>query len=230
MSPVLKLLRQNFGLTGQSYVDRMLTRLYTGPGLKALQRYSWKVCSRFLPEDAEYLMPATGLHFNDEKWTEPLARHFVPNLPKLRARQRIDLMTFCSDCILTKVDRASMWHSLEVRVPFLDHRIIEWGLRRPVESQELKSKYSKPVLREYLKRSVPEIVLNHSKQGFSLKNRNQYNWNSAFEQIDNSWWVQSGFWRKDWRKIVENPISSKNGRLWFLLMLTKWSQKWIDRY
>lgn len=227
LSLFLKLLRQYLGLTGHSSMDRLLASLYTGPGLTALQQYSWNVCSRFLPEDTEYLMTPAGLQFNDEKWIKPLARHFVPSLPQLRALQRIDLMSFCSDCILPKVDRASMWHSLEVRVPFLDHRIIEWSLRKPVENRELSKEFSKPILRDYLKKRVPQQVLSQPKQGFSLKNRDQYDWNKIYEQVDNSWWVQNGFWRKDWHKIIANPLSTKNGRFWFLLMLTKWSQKWL---
>ena len=173
-------------------------------------------------------MENTGLEFNDKQWIEPIAKHFEPDLPQIRALQRIDLMSFCSECILPKVDRASMWHSLEVRVPFLDHRIIEWGLRMPVNQKELLTSNSKLVLRRYLMRKVPQKVLNHSKQGFSLKIRNTYNWENALEQIDNSWWVKSGFWKKDWRKIIENPISPRNGRLWFLLMLSKWSEKWLS--
>jgi len=225
---LIRLLRRNIGLTGYSWIDRQLTRLYTGPGLSPLQKYSWQVTSRFFPEDAEYLMTPVGLRFDDEKWIQPLAENFVPGLPLLRALQRVDLLSFCSECILPKVDRASMWHSLEVRVPFLDRRIIEWGLRKPVEQRELQQGNSKPVLREFLRRRVPQKVLNHSKQGFSLKILPEYDWDSVFEQIENSWWVQSGFWRKDWRKVIDIGASPKRGRLWFLLMLAKWAQKWLD--
>jgi len=228
LTPLINSMRRSIGMTGIAAIDQILSYLYTNVGFSELQKYAWKVCSRFLPEEAEYLMKPVGLKFDDKKWIEPLATNLSPTLPKLRALQRIDLMTFCSECILPKVDRASMWHSLEVRVPFLDHRIIEWSLRKPVENRELYMDCSKPVLRDYLKNRVPQQVINHPKQGFSLKIRNQYDWAKIYDEIDNSWWVQNDYWRKDWHKIIEKPISTKNGRSWFLLMLAKWSQKWLN--
>jgi len=224
----IRLLRRRVGFTGYKRVDRQLARLYSGMGLSQLQKYSWQILARFLPEDAEYLMNPVGLNFNDKKWIQPLARHFVPGLPQLRARQRIDLMSFCSECILPKVDRASMWHSLEIRVPLLDHRIVEWGLSMPVDNKELQKKHSKPILRNYIRGNVSEDVLNHPKQGFSLKILDNYHWGHVFEVIDNSWWVQNGFWRKDWRKVIEIGSTSRKGRLWFLLMLSKWADKWLS--
>jgi asparagine synthase (glutamine-hydrolysing) len=93
-----------------------------------LHRHAWRLYPRFLPEEAEHLLAPMGLHFGDFEMLTPLRRHFEPALPLRRALQRVDLMTFCTDSILAKVDKASMAHSLEVRVPFLDRRIIEWGL------------------------------------------------------------------------------------------------------
>ena len=103
--------------------------------------------------------------------------------------QRVDLLTFCADSILMKVDKASMAHSLEVHVPFLDHRIIEWGLTQPVAPAEKTQ--GKQVLRHYLAADVPASILNHPKQGFSL-NLNAFNWNEAVNFIREGYFVRSG--------------------------------------
>ncbi len=94
-------------------------------------------------------MSPLRLKFNSEKRAEPFEKYFSKTFPLMRALQRIDLMTFCSELINPKVDRASMGNSLEVRVPFLDRRVIEWALRRPVDPTEKYLYNSKPVLRKY---------------------------------------------------------------------------------
>lgn len=191
------------------------------------QKYAQNICSRFLPEEVELLMGKTGIKFNNDKWLAPFLKHYSPNLHQLRARQRIDLLSFCSDCILPKVDRASMWNSLEVRVPFLDRRIIEWSLKKPVQQHELTIQSSKKYLRNYIKNRVPQNILNHPKQGFSLKNRDQLDLSQHYHEIDNSWWVKNGFISKNWKDICQRKCSSTNGRIWFLLMLTKWGEHWL---
>lgn len=224
----VRFLRHRIGLTGHSLIDGFLTRLYTGLGFSPLQKYSWNILARFLPDEAEKMMAPVSLRFDDEKWIQPLIKHFEPGLPLLRSLQRIDLMTFCSDCILPKVDRASMWHSLEVRVPFLDRRIIEWSLRKPLEPCELRQENAKPILRKFLLERIPPEVLNHYKQGFSVKIPLKYDWEKIYDEIDSSWWVKNGFWSKDWQKVINRGFSPKRDRIRFLMMLVKWAQKWLN--
>lgn len=78
-----------------------------------------------------------------------------------------DAGTYLPDDILVKVDRAAMANSLETRAPLLDHRIIEFSYRLPLE-YKLKRGVGKMVLREVLYRHVPKKIVDRPKMGFSI--------------------------------------------------------------
>ncbi len=76
-----------------------------------------------------------------------------------------DVKTYLPDDILSVTDRMSMYHSLEVRVPFLDHRLFEFCAQIPVE---LKMKWfrKKYLFKKATRSLLPNEVLDHRKQGF----------------------------------------------------------------
>ena len=76
-----------------------------------------------------------------------------------------DLKYYLPDDILVKVDRATMGVALEGRDPFLDHKVVEWTSRLPVEFKYRNGK-SKYLLRKVLYRYVPAELLERPKQGF----------------------------------------------------------------
>jgi asparagine synthase (glutamine-hydrolysing) len=80
--------------------------------------------------------------------------------------QYADLMTYLPGDILTKVDRASMAHSLEVRVPFLDHVLVEWLATLPPRLR-LNARGSKFVLKSALGPYLPAAILRRPKMGFA---------------------------------------------------------------
>jgi asparagine synthase (glutamine-hydrolysing) len=136
-------------------------------------------------------------------------------------------MTFCSDSILAKVDRASMAHSLEVRVPFLDHRLIEWAFVRP---DDLRAEVdSKMVLQDYLRPHVPSKVLSHPKQGFSLQVLDTFNWEAAVDRIQQGTWIQEGYWSRNWKRFIGDGVPYRTARIWNLLMLTMWADAWLGK-
>jgi len=81
--------------------------------------------------------------------------------------QLVDLNSYLPEDILTKVDRMSMLHSLETRVPLLDHELIELALSCPA-SIRFKNKNLKYIIKSILSDKVSSDVLEHKKQGFGV--------------------------------------------------------------
>ncbi len=90
-----------------------------------------------------------------------------PKADSLSRIQYVDLKTYLPGDILTKVDRASMAHSLEVRVPILDHKFVEWisGVKPEFKVKGNEGKY---VFKKALEPMVPESILYRPKMGFSV--------------------------------------------------------------
>ena len=88
-------------------------------------------------------------------------------LDPLSLIQYLDFKTYLCGDILTKVDRASMAHSLEVRVPILDHRFLEWVTRLPPELK-LRNQQGKYLFKKSLEPYVPHDVLYRPKMGFAV--------------------------------------------------------------
>ncbi|MDX1251045.1 MAG: amidotransferase 1, exosortase A system-associated [Gammaproteobacteria bacterium] len=93
------------------------------------------------------------------------ARH-APDHP-LSKVQYLDMKTYLVGDILTKVDRASMAHALEVRVPLLDHELVEWVSGLPPE-MKLKGREGKHIFKKALEPHLSDNILYRPKMGFSV--------------------------------------------------------------
>jgi len=81
--------------------------------------------------------------------------------------QYLDMKTYLPGDILTKVDRASMAHALEVRVPLLDHKLVEWISGLPPELK-LKGSEGKYLFKKAMEKYLPQDILYRKKQGFAV--------------------------------------------------------------
>lgn len=101
----------------------------------------------------------TTLLTNAEQW---------PLLPNITERMMyLDTLTYLPDDILVKIDRAAMAVSLETRVPFLDHRVVELAWQLPL-TMKYRTGHSKWLLRQVLYQYIPKELIERPKMGFGL--------------------------------------------------------------
>lgn len=115
----------------------------------------WKQPAQIVKDGTE---PATILT-DASKWAQ---------IPDLTHRMMyLDAVTYLSDDVLTKVDRAAMGVSLETRVPLLDHRVFEFAWTLPLQ-MKLRNGQGKWLLRQVLYRYVPKALIERPKMGFGI--------------------------------------------------------------
>lgn len=93
--------------------------------------------------------------------------HDFSELGDVQRMMALDTVSYLPDDILVKVDRAAMYHSLETRAPFLDHTVLEhaWSLPHQYKQRDGKSKW---VIREIVRRHVPDELMERPKMGFGV--------------------------------------------------------------
>jgi asparagine synthase (glutamine-hydrolysing) len=98
-----------------------------------------------------------------------VAEHFGPSdgLPFVSRLQYLDMKTYLPGDILTKVDRMSMAHSVEARVPLLDHRLVEFAASIPA-SYHLHRGETKYLFKRAIQGLLPDEVVNRPKRGFAV--------------------------------------------------------------
>ncbi|KPK26443.1 MAG: asparagine synthase [Desulfobacterales bacterium SG8_35_2] len=149
----------------------------------------------------------------------------------LSMMMHIDALSYLPDDILVKVDRAAMAVSLETRVPFLDHRVIEFAWQLPI-SLKIRDDHTKWILKELLYKYVPKKLVDRPKKGFSVPIAywlRGYLKEWAEELLAPSRLMREGYLKADIiHQLWEEHLSGRKDnhtRLWSILMFQSWLEK-----
>jgi asparagine synthase (glutamine-hydrolysing) len=159
---------------------------------------------------------------NDVHWF--YRSHFKNNLTPLKSIQYLDVKCFMGELVLTKIDRASMANSLEVRVPFLDHTIME-KIFSLCESNYFKTSQTKDLLYQNIKTNLPQQILERKKQGFVGPDTYYMNMDFYKSALKNSLLVQHNIINQEY---IDNILKETyNWKLWKILIMEKWYKRWV---
>jgi asparagine synthase (glutamine-hydrolysing) len=147
----------------------------------------------------------------------------------------LDTKTYLTGDILTKVDRMSMATSLEVRVPMLDHELVEWVARLPIDSK-FHNGTRKHILKKLAERlGIPAPLLHRPKQGFALplvdwiKNELKEGFLSVLLEPRT---LQRGYFRPEAvRTLLAEHLRgrrNRSGLLWRMLVLELWHRNFLE--
>lgn len=143
--------------------------------------------------------------------------------------QWIDLQSFLVDNNLAKIDRASMAHALEVRVPFLDHELVEFALSL-TDDQCLGASGSKMVLRRYVADRGLGHLLNRPKFGFSFPVTAYWPTAAMRATVSDGNLVRTGVLSRAALDALLPPGSRATDypyRIWLLAVLETWFTRWM---
>jgi asparagine synthase (glutamine-hydrolysing) len=154
---------------------------------------------------------------------------------EIERMQFLDMNFYLAEDILTKVDRASMAVSLEVRAPFLDARIAQFAASLPLE-YKLKGAKGKYILKKAVEEMLPKTILRRPKKGFGvpvaawLKGRLNP---LMHDLLDSTRLKNQGLFNEKFvRQLIkehEKGIASHHKQLWTLLVFQLWYDNFMSR-
>lgn len=206
-----------------------------------------------MSEAAEHRYARRITHFHPELQHEICAPQFVERLAageafaRLSAQYRgsdalddldamldVDVNTYLPDCLLVKVDIASMAHGLEARSPMVDHVFMEFAAALP-SSMKVRNGVSKHILKRAARPFLPDENIDRAKRGFSIPLapwfRGEFGTLAADVLLDGRL-AQRGYFHMDVvRRLLDEHrrgVTTWQKQLWNLLMLEYWHRTFID--
>jgi asparagine synthase (glutamine-hydrolysing) len=165
-------------------------------------------------------------------WTDDVARpvRLEPSRADTTGLQLLDIETYLPGDLLPKADIASMAHSLELRSPLLDHRVVELGLALP-DSLKTRGLTGKIALRRAFADLLPNEIADRKKTGFGVPLGRWFR-DDLRELAHEALLTQRGWFREDEvRRLLDEHESRRSDhghRLWCLLMLELWMREHVE--
>jgi asparagine synthase (glutamine-hydrolysing) len=165
-----------------------------------------------------------------------LGRHFdrYARLPWASQMMRFDAETYLPEDVLTKVDRMSMAHSIESRVPLLDNEVIQFASALPAR-MKIKDGRRKHVLKEVAATLLPRDILDRRKQGFGVPLGVWFRGNLKelfADTLLSPFSLARGYFQPLFvKRIVDEHLSGRRDhtlRLWQLVVFERWHQVCVD--
>ena len=174
---------------------------------------------------------------SQENPEDRLAHRFdrYAHLPWGSQMMRFDGETYLPDDILTKVDRMSMAHSIESRVPLLDHEVVEFASALP-QDLKIKDGRRKHILKEVAARLLPRQIIDRPKQGFAMPLNLWFrgNLHELFaDTLLSATSLRRGYFQPRFvTRLVHEHLSGKRDhalRLWQLVVFERWHRLYVDQ-
>ena len=216
-------------------LDYKATRFVTGAKYDAVARHHvW--FGSFTPEQQEELLTPEVLHQTDGDVYRDARRMLLEceSSNVVEQMQSLDTRLYLAEDILTKVDRASMAVSLEVRAPFLDARVAEFAASLPA-NYKLRGRRTKYILKRAIADLVPPFVTRRGKKGFGVPVAKWLKENLrplARDLLSPERVRRAGVFNSDYVTKLqdehERGVANHRKLLWTLLMFELWHESFVE--
>ncbi len=212
---------------------RQLSKFGEGMGLSADERY-WQWASFYGQDDAKRLMKLQPDETEYLKRKSEILKYIKPN--DFNSVLYTDLQMVLVNDMLVKVDSMSMANSLEVRVPFLDHNIVKYVMKLPVE-YKIDRQARKRVLQDAFRNILPPELYHRPKHGFEVPLlkwfRSELKEMITSDLLESSYIKEQGVFNPNEVRGLLNRLYSNNPgdaatQVWNLIVFQNWYRKYID--
>ena len=165
-----------------------------------------------------------------DAFVEMVSPDMIPqSVGRYRRWQLFDAATYLKDNNLVRVDRASMAFGLEVRVPYVDHRIVEFAFSLP-ENLCIENSETKVVLRQLARRRLPQRSLSKVKQGFSSPIDKFWPAGDMITSFrDGALAAENVIDKQKLMHLLDSPpAGNKPYQIWILAVLEHWYRRWFS--
>ncbi|MBX9853391.1 MAG: asparagine synthase (glutamine-hydrolyzing) [Cytophagaceae bacterium] len=236
LAPLWKMLPKSRGAFFANRI-RQFHRLAEGNKLSAKDRY-WKWCGFANESEVSLLLSEkskANLRYSEyEFFKGNILKHFTAN-GDLNEVLRSDMDLVLANDMLVKVDMMSMANGLEVRVPFLDHRVVDFAFSLPVSSK-INRKIKKRIVQDSFREILPEELYGRPKHGFEIPllkwTRRELKSLIQDDLLSDKFIEEQQIFNvKEVKRLKQKLYSSDPGdvhaRIWGLLVFNYWHKKYM---